>query len=78
MVRISTPFVNAEYSIVPAETRSVQVSEEGYTVTINENADGDVVITGLEELPPAQAELLSGALSIWKYGLIEVPEDYEE
>ncbi len=67
MVRISTPASNAVYSF--AETRSVTVAEEGYTVTINENTDGDVTIEGLEELTPAQQELLSGALSIWKWGI---------
>ncbi len=72
MVRISTPQSNAQYSIVPAEVRSVSVAEEGYTVSIQEAENGDVVIEGLEGLTPAQQELLSGALSIWKWGIVPV------
>ena len=69
MVRISTPQSNAAYSTVPAETRSVTVAEEGYTVTITEQENGTVTITGLEELSAPMTELLSGALSIWKWGI---------
>jgi len=72
MVRISTPQSNAQYSIVPAEVRSVSVAEEGYTVNIQEAENGDVVIEGLEELSPEFSELLSGALSIWKWGIVPV------
>jgi DNA-binding beta-propeller fold protein YncE len=69
MVTISTPNENAVYNVIP-EPRTVTVSEDGYTVTINEQDNGDVTISGLEGLSSEQAELLSGALSLWKYGLV--------
>jgi len=72
LVTISNPQTHAVYSTVPAETRSVQVSEEGFTVSITEQENGDVTIEGLEGLTPAQQELLSGALSIWKWGIVPV------
>jgi len=72
LVTISNPQTHAVYSTVPAETRSVTVSEEGYTISITEQENGDVVITGLEELNAPMTELLSGALSIWKWGIVPV------
>ena len=73
MVRISTPQSNAVYSTVPAETRSVTVSEEGYTISITEQENGDIEISGIEELSPEFARVLSSALEIWKWGLIAEP-----
>ncbi len=57
MVRISTPFVNAEYSIVPAETRSVQVSEEGFTVSITEQENGNLYPRRRPRSTPARVGL---------------------
>ncbi len=70
MVKISNPQSNAVYSFV--ESRNVTVSEEGYRISITEQDNGDVTIEGLEELTPAQQELLSGALILWKWGIVPV------
>jgi hypothetical protein len=70
MVKISTPNTHAHYDIIPAETRNVQVSEEGYSISIQETESGDIVIEGLEGLSAQFASLLSSALELWKYGLV--------
>ncbi len=71
MTTINTP------TTVYAETRSVTVSEDGVSFSITEQENGDIHIVGLEllELSPAQAEILSAALSIWKWGIIPAASD---